>query len=106
MNLRGYYQKLREVERSLIAPFIVLASQETPDGGREGTLTEAPRLVAAKMILEGRALVATEEQVRAFQEAKVEAKRAADQEAALSRMQVTIVPAGDPRATRGVRPKE
>ena len=105
MNLRGYYQKLREVERSLVAPFIVLASQETPDGGREGTLTEASRQIAARMIVEGRALVATEEQVRAFQEAKTEAKRLAEQEAAVSKMQVTVVQA-DPRATRGVRPKE
>lgn len=106
MNLRGYYQKLREVERSLGAPFIVLVSLETPDGGRAGTLTEAPRLIAAKMIMEGRAVAASEEQVRAFQEAKTEAKHLADQEAALSKMQVTIVPAGETRAAKIVRPKE
>ena len=106
MNLKGYYQKLREMERSLVEPFVVIASQETPDGGREGTLTEAPRLIAAKMILEGRARIATDEQVRAFQLGKAEAKRLADQEVALSKVQVTVVPAGDSRAMRSFRPKE
>ena len=106
MNLKGYYQKLREMERSLAEPFIVIASQETPDGGREGTLTEAPRLIAARMILEGRGRVATDEQVRAFQKEKAEAQRLAEQAVALSKMQITVVPANDTRAMRSVRPKE
>ena len=60
MNLKTYYQKIRDIERALVEPFIVLESNETADGGKEGVLTEVPRQLAAKMIAEGRARLAAE----------------------------------------------
>jgi hypothetical protein len=97
MNLRAYYQKIRDLERSLLEPFVVVMSRETPDGGKEGVLTEVPRLLAARMIVDGRAVLAHEAAVRAFQEHKSEAKRLADQGALATRLQVTVVPATEPR---------
>jgi len=101
MNLKAYYKKLRAVEQSLTEPFAVLESHETPDGGKEGVLTEVPKHLAARMIAEGRAHIASDEAVKTFQEKKAEAKRAADQEAAAAKMQVTLVPADIRKANRG-----
>jgi phage terminase Nu1 subunit (DNA packaging protein) len=95
MNLKSYFQKLRELETSLTEPYIVVISQVTADGGREGLLTEVPREVGAKMIADGRAQVASEDTVKDFQEKKAEAKRIADAEAASKSMQVTLVPTAD-----------
>ena len=93
MNLKSYFQKLREFETSIVEPFVVVVSHETSDGGKEGLLTEVSKAVAAKMIADGRGHLASEEVAREFQEKKAEAKRAADTEAAANRMQVTLVPA-------------
>lgn len=95
MNLRSYFQKIREIEQSLREPFVVVVSQETSDGGMRGLLTEVPKYLAARMIADGRAELASEEEGRDFHEKKVEAKRIADQEAAASRMQVTLVPTAE-----------
>src|ERR1700681_4571142 len=99
MNLRSYFQKMREVEQSLREPFVVVASQETSDGGKRGLLTEVPKHLAARMIADGRATLAGEEESRDFHEKKVEAKRLADHEAAASRMQVTLVPTAELKKT-------
>lgn len=95
MNLRTYYQKIRDIEQTLVEPFVVLESHETADGGKEGLLTEVPRPLAAKMIADGRARLATEKAVREFHEKKAEAKRTADQEAVTNRMQMMLVPTAE-----------
>jgi hypothetical protein len=95
MNLKTYYQKMREVEASINHPFVVLVSHVTSDGGKEGLLTEVPKELAAKMIADGRAHAANDDVARDFHEKKAEAKRVADSEAAANRMQVTLVPTAD-----------
>ncbi|HTT18509.1 MAG TPA: hypothetical protein VMG82_06170 [Candidatus Sulfotelmatobacter sp.] len=95
MNLKSYYQTLRELQQSLTEPYVVLVSCATPDGGKEGLLTEVPKEIAAKMIVDGRARLASEDAVREFQEKKAEAKKTADTEAAANRMQMTLVPTAD-----------
>jgi hypothetical protein len=100
MNLKAYYHKIREVESSLVEPFVVLISHETSDGGKDGLLTEVSKAVAAKMLADGRGRLASEEATRTFQEKKAEAKRAADTEGAANRMQVTVAPAADSIKTK------
>src|SRR5579863_5135173 len=95
MNLKSYFQKIRDFESTISEPFVVLMSHETSDGGKEGLLTEVPKAVAAKMIADGRGHVASEAAAKEFQEKKAEAKRAADNEATANRMQVTLVPTAD-----------
>jgi hypothetical protein len=58
MDLRGYYQKIREVEATIADAYAVIVSLETPDGGKAGTQTEVPRSLAAKMIVSGMAKLA------------------------------------------------
>jgi len=101
MDLQIYYKKIRETEQSLNDPSVVVVSLETPDGGRGGLRTEVPRRTAAKMIVEGAARLATPEETRAFQEEKAEAKRQADQAAAASRMQFTVISPSELRKLRG-----
>lgn len=101
MDLRAYYQKMRQVEASLGPGDVVVISQETPDGGRAGVASEVTKGVAARMIVEGRARLATPEETDAFREKTAEAKRLADQIAAANRMQVTVISDADLRALKG-----
>src|SRR5690349_16872382 len=103
MNLRAYYQKIKDIELTLLEPFIIIASHETADGGKEGVLTEVPKQLAAKMIAEGRARVANEEAAKDFREKKAEAKRYADQDAATTKTQVTLVPADVRKLNRSAK---
>ena len=101
MDLQIYYKKIRETEDGLKDPSVVVVSLETPDGGREGVRTEVPRRIAAKMIVEGAARLATAEEAREFQEQKAEAKRQVDQLAAASRMQFTVISPNELRKLKG-----
>jgi hypothetical protein len=62
MEVRGYFQKIRSVEESLPGDHVVVASLATADGGREGRLFELTRSLAAKMIVEKKVRLATEEE--------------------------------------------
>jgi hypothetical protein len=52
MDVKTYYRKLREIE-AILSDETVLISKETAEGGRAGRFTEAPRAVAARLIVEG-----------------------------------------------------
>ena len=100
MDLKVYYHKIRELERNFEAAYPVVVSLETADGGRAGVKTEVPVHVAARMIVEGRARLASEEEMKGFQAQTAEAKRAADQLDASKRMQVTVVSESDLRSRK------
>ena len=102
MDLKVYYQRIREQEQTL-PPHPIVVSLETPDGGTAGVKTETTVLLAAKMIVEGRARVAEPDEVKEFEQQKSEAKRVADQLQASGRMQVTVVSESDLRALKGAR---
>lgn len=104
MDLRVYYQKLRQVESSISEPYVMIVSNATPDGGRAGVLTETSRRIAARMILDGTARLAKEEEASAFREKVEQAKVEAEQLAAASRLQVTVVSGGEARRS-GATPK-
>ena len=101
MDLQIYYKKIREMEQGLSGPSVVLISLETPDGGRAGVRTEVSRYIAAKMIVEGCARLATAEEALEFQEQNAEAKRKAEQLAAASRMQFTVISPNELRKLKG-----
>ena len=104
MDLRMYYQKVRELERSFKATFPVIVSQETPDGGTAGLKTEVPIHVAARMIVDGHAVLASEEESQEFLEQKMAAKNAADQLLAASRMQVRVMSDSDLQVLKELQP--
>ena len=92
MDLRLYYQKIRDTQAKITGPFPVIESCETPDGGFAGRLTEATPAIAAKLIVEGAARLATEADAASFREARAKAKQAADEALAASKVQLTFLP--------------
>ena len=95
MDLTRYYQKIREVEASITDAFAVVVSLETPDGGKGGILSEVPPRVAAKMVVDGTAKLASKQQAQELREALAEAHRAAEEAAAASRVQLTVLPTSE-----------
>jgi len=91
MDLRLYYQKIRDAEAKIKDEFPLVVSQETADGGKAGTLTEVPRHIAAKLLVEGLAQLASPAQRQAFVNAMTEAKRVADEFAAAAQVHVTVL---------------
>jgi hypothetical protein len=91
MDLKLYYQKLRDKESEITEAFPIVVSNETADGGKLGVLTEVTPAIAAKMLVEGVARLATPKEEMAFRTVQAEAKRAADQAAAASKVQFTVV---------------
>ena len=91
MDLRNYFAKIREIEASIFEPYIFVVSLETQDGGRAGVITEVPRLVAAKLIVEGRAARASEAETASFLAKQQVSREAAQRADAARRLQVTIV---------------
>ncbi len=103
MNVRVYYQKIREAEAGIPEEYPVVVSRETADGGKAGVLTEVPRRVAAKLLVEGLASLASGAEADAFRSKQVEAKRAFDEEAAASKLQLTVVSATELERMKGAR---
>lgn len=68
METRGYFQKIRSVEESLPGDHVVVASLATADGGREGILLELTRTLAAKMIVDRKARLASVEEATIHRE--------------------------------------
>jgi hypothetical protein len=95
MNLNNYYDKIRETEQQLSGDSAVIVSLETPDGGRPGVLTEAPRRTAARLVVEGSARLATADEASAFRASNHKAKTEADDAAAASKVQFTVIPAAE-----------
>ena len=91
MDLRQYFRKIREIEAVLIEPYPLLVSLETSDGGKAGTFCESSRANAARMIAEGRAVLATPEQVEEFRTQQATARKAAEKAEMAKRIQVAIV---------------
>jgi hypothetical protein len=95
MDLRHYYQKIRDMETKIEQPYPVVVSLETADGGKAGALTEVPRRIAAKMVVDGFARLATPPEAAAFQAVLDTARREAEQAAAASKVQLTLLSTDD-----------
>jgi len=95
MDVKTYYQKIRDTEAKIPTPFTVVISLQTDDGGKKGVLVEVPRHLAAKMVVEGSAELAPAAEAAAFQQAKEAEYKAAQDAAAAAKMEVTMVSSDD-----------
>jgi ribosomal protein L9 len=75
-------------------------SHETADGGKPGQLSEVSRGVAARLILEGRAHLATPKESAEFQAAAQKALEEAQQRALAEKVQVNVISNADLRAMK------
>jgi hypothetical protein len=100
MDLRSYYKKIRDAEATVPGSEAVLVSLPTTEGGKEGVFTEAPRGVAAKLIAEQRARLATPEEATGFRDGLKAARLQYEQEEAARRVQIVMVPNREARKSR------
>lgn len=100
MDLRAFYQKLRKIEQEITDSHVVVVSHETPDGGRPGQLAEVSRIIAARLILEGRARLATVDESTDFHAAAQKALVDAQQREAANKVQVNVISEADLRAIK------
>ena len=98
MDLKQYFRKIRQIEATLSEIFPLVVSLETPDGGKPGLVSEISRELAAKMIVEGRALLASEEEKELYRQGQASAKEAAEKSELAKRVQIAIVSDRDLRA--------
>jgi hypothetical protein len=100
MDLRAFYQKLRKIEQQIADSHVVVVSHETPDGGRPGQLAEVSRSIAARLILEGRARLATAEESAEFRAAAQKGVQDAHQREMAGKVQVNVISEADLRALK------
>jgi hypothetical protein len=100
VDLRAYYQQLRETAASIADEHVIVISSKTPDGGKPGVYTEVPRATAAKLVVEGRARLATDEENLAYRSDLRSARERAEQIAAAGRVQVSVISDAELRILR------
>lgn len=100
MDLRLFYQRVRQLEKEMPGSHVVVVSNETPDGGKAGQTSEVPKGVAARMIVEGKARLASAEE-RACHEAEVvRSMEAARRRELTGKAQARLLSDGDIEALR------
>jgi hypothetical protein len=101
MDVKQYYRKVRELEASLTDKFPLVVSLETADGGKPGVISEVPRAVAAKLLVEGRAVLASEEEKELYRGQQIAERKAAEQAQLTRTVQVAILSEHEFRARTG-----
>lgn len=100
MDLRVFFHKVRQIEQQILSPHAVVVSLETNDGGKPGILTEVTRESAAKLVVDGRARLATKEEAKAFHDRLLSGIREYEQEEMKSKVNVTFISEEDLQALR------
>ena len=100
MDLKKYFRKIHEIEATIDEAQTLVSSLETSDGGKAGIISEVSRSVAAKMIVEGSAALASKAEREQYLEQQAAARSAVKQAELAKRLHVTIV--SDPEALRTV----
>lgn len=91
MDVKQYYRKIHELEETLTDKYPVVLSLDTTDGGKSGVLSEVPRAIAAKMIIEGRAVLASPAEKEKYFEQQAIARKQAEKAELARRVQVAII---------------
>jgi len=92
MDLKIYYQKIREEQAKILEDYPVVVSEATENGGKAGVAVEVSKALAAQMIVDGTARAATAAEANSFRQAKAAAKRQADEAAAAAKPPFDVVP--------------
>jgi len=107
MDLRVFYQKLRKIEQEIADPHVLVISHETSDGGKAGQISEVSRAIAARLIVESRARIATAEEAAAHRLALDQARQEAEQRVTAQKIQLSVISESDLRALKSAsRPEK
>ena len=104
MDIRLYFEKVKELEATLPAS-VLISSLATPDGGVPGTISELSRGYAARMIIDGKARLATEQEAVQYRDRIDRARAEAEQAATAGRVQIAVLSEQEARALRAARQK-
>lgn len=99
MDVKQYYRKVREAEIGIQEEYPLMVSLETTDGGKAGIVSEVSREIAAKMIVEGRAVLATAEERELYRERQAVARKKTEAAELARRVQVAFVTEADLHAS-------
>jgi len=91
MDLRAYYRKVREIGETIHDPYVVVVSHETPDGGRAGERSEVSRGLAAQLIAQGKARLASPAEAQAFHSEAESAREQVEEERLGRKVQLAVV---------------
>jgi hypothetical protein len=91
MDLKQYFKKIKDTESSIEELYLLMVSLETADGGKSGTVVEVSRQEAAKAMVEGRAVRASDEQKDAYWKLEAERKKSAEKAEFSRRLQIAII---------------
>ena len=106
MDLRQYFQKLRSIEASIPGEHAIVVSFETPDGGREGQFSEVSRALAAKLVAQGKARLASKDEADEFLAAVRDANKAAEELSRREHVQLGVLHDADVALLRSVLRKD
>ena len=107
MDLKVFYQKMRAMEATIADDPTLVSSLATSDGGKAGVVSEVPRAVAARLLVEGRARVASEDEAAEFRANTAKERQRLEDEANAGRVRLTVISDSQLRALKGRdRPKE
>lgn len=101
MDMRIYYNKIRQTEQTITADWPIVMSLETPEGGKADVPSEVSRRNAARLIVEGRARIATPDETKEYRASVQQAKRAYDDATAAKNVQVTLVSTAELQNLKG-----
>lgn len=101
MDVMGFYRKIRQLEKEIEGDHAVVVSNETPDGGISGRTANVPKAIAARMVVEGKARLATPEESAQHHAETARAIEAGRKRELLGRAQVRLLSDGDIEALRG-----
>jgi hypothetical protein len=100
MDLKIFYQKVREAEMQITDDPTIVVSFETSDGGKADVVSEVPRPVAARMIVEGKARAAEGPEAAQYRKQIDDARRRIDEETDARRVQVRVISESELRSIR------
>ena len=97
MDLRIFFQKMREIERAIAEDPTLVVSLETSDGGKPGLVSEVRRTVAALLLVEGRARLADPSEAAEYRARTKAARLRLEQEAKARQVQFAFISEKDLR---------
>ena len=100
MDLTAFFRKIRQLEKEIAGDYAVVVSNETPDGGISGRTANVPRTLAARMVVEGKARLATPEESARHHSEMARASEEGRKRELLGRAQVRLLSDGDIEALR------
>lgn len=78
MDVKAYFQKVRDTQAAIASDFPIVVSLDTSDGGRSGRRIEVTRSAAARLLVDGKARMATQEETEEYHASMAKAREDAE----------------------------